>query len=97
MEVIYRVNGKEFNTKEQAMDYEVELQEQEQKRIEKEQQRKARLEEVETARQHYYDVLQKYLEDYEVFISVDDYDDNDDDDDHEDDADIIQSILELFK
>lgn len=89
MEVIYRVNGKEFNTKEKAMDYEIELQKKEQERIKKEQQRKARLKEVETARNNYFDALQKYNEDYNDvnFVLKDD----------KEYAEIINSLLDFFK
>ncbi len=64
MEVIYRVNGKEFNTQEEASDYELELERKEQERIEKEQKKKERLDEVCDAANKYMNLKHEYEKDY---------------------------------
>jgi len=57
MEVIYRVNGKEFNTQEEASDYELELER-------KEQEKKERLDEVCDAANKYMNLKHEYEKDY---------------------------------
>lgn len=64
MEVIYRVNGKEFNTQEEASNYELELERKEQERIEKEQEKKKRLDEVCDAANKYINLKHEYEKDY---------------------------------
>ena len=66
MEIIYKVNGKEFNTQEKAAEYEKELVNKEQERIKKAQEKKARLNEVIEAENKYVALWNKYHEDYKT-------------------------------
>lgn len=64
MEVIYRVNGKEFNTVEDAKHYEEELKKKEQERIEKEQEKQRRFAEVNKAANEYIRLKEAYDKDF---------------------------------
>lgn len=64
MVTIYRVNDKEFNTFEAAKAYEEELERKEQERIEKEQQKQARLKELSDASNEYIRLAEAYEKDY---------------------------------
>lgn len=64
MEVIYRVNGKEFNTVEDAKYYEEELKKKEQERIEKEQEKQRRFAEVNKAANEYIWLKEAYDKDF---------------------------------
>lgn len=64
MEVIYRVNGKEFNTQEEAASYEEELARKEQERIEKQQEKTKRFEEVRNAANEYIKLKEAYDKDF---------------------------------
>lgn len=73
MVTIYRVNGKEFNTYEDAKAYEEELEQKEKERIEKEQQKQERIKEVANAANEYIRLVEAYEKDYGK-ISVKDND-----------------------
>lgn len=66
MVTIYRVNGKEFNTYEDAKAYEEELEQKEQERIEKEQTKSARLKELSDAANEYIRLKEEYEKDYGI-------------------------------
>lgn len=64
MVTIYKVNGKEFNTYEEAKAYEEELERKEQERIEKEQKKKERLDELCNAANEYIRLKEEFEKDY---------------------------------
>lgn len=64
MVTIYKVNGKEFNTYEEAKAYEEELERKEQERIEKEQKKKERLDELCNATNEYIRLKEEFEKDY---------------------------------
>lgn len=64
MVTIYRVNGKEFNTYEDAKAYEEELEQKEKERIEKEEQKQKRIKEVTNAANEYIRLVEAYEKDY---------------------------------
>ena len=64
MVTIYRVNGKEFNTYEDAKAYEEELEQREKERIEKEQKKQERIKEVASAANEYMRLVEAYEKDY---------------------------------
>lgn len=64
MEVIYRVNGKEFNTIEDAKHYEEELERKEQERIEKEEEKKRRFAELSDVANNYIRLKEAYEKDF---------------------------------
>lgn len=64
MVTIYKVNGKEFNTYEDAKAYEEELECKEQERIEKEQKKKERLDELCNAANEYIRLKGEFEKDY---------------------------------
>lgn len=64
MEVIYKVNGKEFTDKKEAEKYEKILAEDAEKKEKLKAEKDARWKEVNDAYQHYTDLLEKYNEDY---------------------------------
>lgn len=66
MVTIYRVNGKEFNTYEDAKAYEEELEQKEQERIEKEQTKATRLKELSDAANEYMRLKEEYEKDYGI-------------------------------
>lgn len=103
MEIIYKVNGKEFNTQEQAKDYELELERKEQERIEKEQAQEKRLKELCDAANKYMELYEGYEKEYgEENRKVGDVDicgscsRSEEDKKYGDLSDLIQDILELF-
>lgn len=64
METIYRVNGKEFNSYEDAKAYEEELEQKEKERIKKEQTKPDRLKELSDAANEYMRLKKEYEKDY---------------------------------
>lgn len=64
MVTIYRVNGKEFNTYEDAKAYEEELEQKEKERIEKEEQKQKRIKELANAANEYMRLVEAYENDY---------------------------------
>ena len=64
METIYRVNGKEFNSYEDAKAYEEELEQKEKERIKKEQTKSDRLKELSDAANEYMRLKKEYEKDY---------------------------------
>ena len=64
MVTIYRVNGKEFNTYEDAKAYEEEIEQKEKERIEKEQKKQERIKEVADAANEYMRLVEAYEKDY---------------------------------
>lgn len=70
MEVIYKVNGRTFDNKEEAEKYEKVLAEDAEKREKLKAEKESRKKEVEDAYQHYYDVLSQYEKDYDEYIIV---------------------------
>ena len=66
MVTIYRVNGKEFNTYEDAKAYEEELEQKEKERIEKEEQKQKRIKELANAANEYMRLVEAYEKDYGI-------------------------------
>lgn len=64
METIYRVNGKEFNSYEDAKAYEEELEQKEKERIKKEQTKSDRLKELSDVANEYMRLKKEYEKDY---------------------------------
>ena len=103
MEVIYRVNGKEFNTQEQAKDYELELERKEQERIEKAREKNKQFKELCDAANKYMELYEAYEKEYGKenrrvgdTDSCSSYSRSEEDKRYGNLSDLIQDILELF-
>lgn len=88
MKVIYRVNGKEFNTFEDAKHYEEELEYKEQERIEKEKEKKRRFSELSDAANNYIRLKEAYEKDFGINKQADAIKKYED---------IIDELLKFFK
>lgn len=64
MEIIYKVNGRTFDSKEEAERYEKVLAKEKEKKEKLKAEKEARWKEVDDAWNNYYDLLNKYRDDY---------------------------------